>query len=470
MVLHTCPEALAPSLTAFFNFSLYKGDIPDDWRLARVIPIYKKGPRNDIYNYRPISVTCLISKCLERVVAHRILLHLRANNLLNPNQHGFLKGKSSITLLSHVLDDWYQSLDKRHIKQIDVITLDWAKAFDCVPHDRLYDKLYLVHIRGLMRSWIRSFLRCRFQSVAFRGQESDPQPVTSGVIQGSVLGPLLFIIFMLDLSNAVSSPHALYADDSTMYREIVNEEDSAKLQADLCSIELWCRNNRMDLNVGKCTYTRITRSSSPLLSAYEINGEVIPSKNDFKLLGVWISSDLKWNFHTESVRCRAIKVLWMIARCYRPKYASAIRLLYLTMVRSILLYGTPAWHPTSKANLEKLERVQGRATKLIMGYKRTAPVSAETRLISCKLPSINNYIEQADLKFLSKCLSGACDFQFFRVDRVSVRSRRQGLRGGNSLLTHPKGVSNAYLSSLIPRCVAAFNALPEKTRRELLPL
>ena len=280
-------------------------------------------------------------------------------------------------------------------------------------------------------------------------------PVPSGVIQGSVLGPLLFIIFMLDLAQAINSPHAFYADDSTVYKNVSCLQDQAALQEDLRSIELWCHNNRMKLNVSKCTHARITRSSAPIPTSFEVCGEAIPTQEKFKLLGIWITGDLRWNHHTEVVRSRAMRILGMLTRSFQAKSVNALRVIYLTMVRSILTFGTPAWHPTSKSNLDKLERVQGRATRLILGYKKTAPESAATRLSRCKLPSISDYLDRVDIKFLSKCLSGTCNFQLFRTDRASIRSRRPGLRGGESLLTHPKANSNSYLTSLHPCCVAA---------------
>ena len=174
--------------------------MPASWKIACGIPIYKSGPRNDIQIYRPISITSLICKCQERIISQIILNHLKANNFLNPNQHGFVPGKSCVTLLADVLDDWFMSLNMRDIKQVDVVTLDWCKAFDRVPHARLVDKLFCVYIRGNLQSWIRSFLTSRFQVVAYKGRLSDLVPVISGVIQGSVIGPFLFTIFMLDLS------------------------------------------------------------------------------------------------------------------------------------------------------------------------------------------------------------------------------------------------------------------------------
>ena len=165
-----------------------------------------------------------------------------------------------------------------------------------------------------------------------------------------------------------------------------------------------------------------------------------------------------------------MRTLGWLSRSFQAPSPNTLRVLYLTMVCSTLTFGTPAWHPTSVCNLEKLERVQGRATRLILGCKGADREVAPMRLSRCNLPPISSYLDKADHKFLVKCLSGASDFQFFREDRVSVRSRREGLRGDGVLLTYPRGTSNAYLSSLIPRCVDTFNRLPEASRRALLPV
>jgi len=470
IILRSCSSAIAPSLCSLFNDLLAKGSVPKEWKQANIIPIHKKRDKKDISNYRPISITSLISKCLERTVTSRLLEHMRSNGFINDNQHGFIPGKSCTTLLSNLLDDCYAGLNKRAVKQVDVVTLDWAKAFDSIPHERLLSKLYNYHVRGNTLCWIRSFLEDRTQSVVFSGACSADISVPSGVPQGCVISPLLFTIFMLDLPACVDSPLVQYADDCTIYREISTLADSSKLQDDLNSIDLWCKLNEMALNVLKCAHLPVTRSRVPFATSYVINNITVPICSSLNMLGVLISSDLKWNLQTEAVRCKSMRVLGMLARSFGKRRSSGMKVLYTSLIRSLITYGMPAWHPTTLTNIEKLERVQGRASRLILGMSRSdKSVEREERLLLCKLPSIPVLLEKIDLKFLTNCLVGKCHFNLFGSFRITIVQRRPGLRGASTSMRHPLGHTDAYLLSLIPRLVILFNNLPLDVRHSLLP-
>jgi hypothetical protein len=470
IVLRSCSSAIAPSLCSLFNNLLERGSVPKEWKQANITPIHKKGDKKEIANYRPISITSLLSKCLERVVTSRLLNHMRGNGFMNDNQHGFIPGKSCTTLLSSLLDDCNAGLNKRAVKQIDVVTLDWAKAFDSIPHERLLSKLYNYHVRGNTLSWIRSFLNDRTQSVVFGGASSVDITVTSGVPQGCVISPLLFTIFMLDLPACVDSPLLQYADDCTIYREISTLDESSNLQDDLNSINIWCKLNNMALNVSKCAHLQVTRSRVPIATNYVINDIAVPISSSLNMLGVIVSNDLKWNLQTEAVRCKGMRVLGMLARSFGKRKSPSMKVLYTSLVRSLITYGMPAWHPTSVSNIEKLERVQGRASRLILGLSRSdKSLSREERLLHCKLPSIPVLLEKIDLKFLMNCLTGKCHFNLFGTFRISIVDRRPGLRGASTSMRHPLGHTDAYLSSLIPRLVILFNNLPLDLRQGLLP-
>jgi hypothetical protein len=244
-VLWECANAIAPSLCAFYNYSLSKGEVPAQWKEAHVFPVHKSGPKNIISNYRPISLTSLSYKILERLLSSRFLYHLKNNDLLNRSQHGFLPGRSCVTLLTHALDDWHNALNTRNVKQVDVISLDWAKAFDVVPHDRLLLKLSRCGIVNAAHSWIKTFLADRTQFVSYRGYVSPNVSVPTRVPQGSVIGPLLFIIYMLDFPSGVSSPVVQYADDTSLYRIIKDNDDAEALQSDLATVDIWYKNNEM---------------------------------------------------------------------------------------------------------------------------------------------------------------------------------------------------------------------------------
>jgi hypothetical protein len=254
MVLVKCADALAPSLCSFFNFSLNKGEVPNSWKESCVITVFKSGDRKLICNYRPIPLNSIFSKILERLVVKGILKHLKNNDFINMNQHGFIPSRSCTTLLSHILSELHNALNIKGVKQVDAISLDWSKAFDVIPHNRLLLKLNRAGIQGSVFSWIKSFLFDRHQCVLYKGSVSDRVKVTSGVPQGSVLGPLLFTIFMMELPRCVKSPLSQYADDTTIYNVIKDENDCSILQNDLNSLSLWCKSNDMALLHKKCTF------------------------------------------------------------------------------------------------------------------------------------------------------------------------------------------------------------------------
>ena len=248
--LKECSSEIAPILAYIYNESLAQGNVPDDWRQANVAPVFKKGEKYDPANYRPVSLTCICCKTLE--------------NILADCQHGFCSQRSCETQLVQFFHDMVSNLDRalnRGHRQTDVIIIDFAKAFDKVPHRTLLYKLHYYGIRGSTHQWIASWLSERFQKVVLHvdGQASDPVPVLSGVPLGSVLGPFLFLIFINDLPDNIRSSVCLFADDCVLYRNIKTLTDCQILQDDLNSLGQWETDWQMKFNVAKCHSMRVTR-------------------------------------------------------------------------------------------------------------------------------------------------------------------------------------------------------------------
>jgi hypothetical protein len=197
-------------LTVFFQKTLNEGTLPSDWKEAQVTPLFKKGDKSNLGNYRPVSLTSVVCKLMESVVRDRIIDHLTAHHLLSDCQHGFIAGRSCSTNLLSTLNDWTRLLDGR--KPVDALYLDFAKAFNSVPHERLLRKMKSLGIEGNVLQWIRDFLVGRRQRVCINGTVSDWASVRCGVPQGSFLGPILFVAFINDLSEVVSSECSMYAD------------------------------------------------------------------------------------------------------------------------------------------------------------------------------------------------------------------------------------------------------------------
>ena len=244
-------STIAPILTIIFQCSLDTGIIPDDWKTANIVPIHKKNDRSKPANYRPISLTCITSKLFEHIIASHIMQHLEINGILYDLQHGFRQNRSSFIhelMFNHDRDI-----------QTDVVLTDFAKAFEKVPHKRLLYKLHWYGIRGSVHQWIQSFLSNRTQRVVIDSILSSPLSVTSGVPQGTVLGPLLFLVYINDLPDYIKhSTIRLFADDCILYRSIKCEHDALLLQEDIYSFYIWTRTWQMELNIDKCCSMNVT--------------------------------------------------------------------------------------------------------------------------------------------------------------------------------------------------------------------
>ena len=261
-MLKECSSEIAPILALIYNESLAQATVPDDWRHANVAPIFKKGEKYDAANYRPVSLTCIRCKTLEHIIVSNINKHLAFESILADCQHGFRSQRSCETQLVQFFHDLVSNLDRalnHNHMQTDVIIMDFAKAFDKVPHRRLLYKLNYYGIRGSTHKWITSWLSERSQKVVLDGQASGPVPVLSGVPQGSVLGPVLFLIFINDLPENIRLSVRLFADDCVLYRNIESPMDCQILQDDLNSLAQWETDWQMKFNVDKCHPMRVTR-------------------------------------------------------------------------------------------------------------------------------------------------------------------------------------------------------------------
>ena len=266
-------------------------------------------------------------------------------HLINRAQHGFMAGKSCVSQLTAVLDYIGSQLD--HGKQTDVIYLDMSKAFDKVDHGLLLNKLRHFNITGSLHEWLSAYLTGRRQQVTILGSTSKQLPVTSGVPQGPILGPMLFLLFVNDLPDvAISSSVACYADDTKIYKRIDSITDSAALQTDLTNIVQWAESTGLSLNRTKSKCQRITRKQNPSIFSYSIKGEDLESCDSEKDLGVIISCDLTWSKQVTEKCSKANKLLGFVYRSSRDiKNPRTRRTLYLAIVRPHLGYGTQVWSP-----------------------------------------------------------------------------------------------------------------------------
>ena len=284
-ILKEAAQELAPILTLIFQRSLDTGIVPEEWRKAWIVPIYKKGDKHLPGNYRPVSLTSITCKVLEHVIHSSIMSHFDQHNILCDNQHGFRKKRPCETQLIVTIQDIAKNLSKG--RQVDIILLDFAKAFDKVPHARLLHKLDFYSVRGNINKWISSFLGDRKQQVLLENCHSSSAEVLSGVPQGTVLGPLLFLAYINDLPEVTKSSNArIFADDTLLFRPITNQHDSDLLQQDLTALEEWVRMWQMDFNASKCSviYILPSKRKHVIDSSYTLHGQTLETVEESKYL------------------------------------------------------------------------------------------------------------------------------------------------------------------------------------------
>ena len=244
-------SSIASPLCEIFNGGIEMGEVPLDWKKANVTPIYKnKGTKSQPCNYRPVSLISHISKTMESIIRDEIIRHLQKNELIKPSQHGFWKGRSCLTNLLVYLDKVTMYIDQG--LPVDSIYLDFSKAFDRVPHARLESKLKSHGIGGVLSDWITEWLTDRVQRVVVNGKTSEWSPVRSGVPQGSILGPVLFVIFINDLDKDVRNHILKFADDTKLFSQVSTYEDAEKLQNDLSTLHEWSNKWSILFNAEKC--------------------------------------------------------------------------------------------------------------------------------------------------------------------------------------------------------------------------
>ena len=272
-------------------------------------------------------------------------------------------------------DDLSSSLDKGI--QTDMLVLDFSKAFDRVPHQRLLRKLEHFGVRGTTHSWIASFLSGRTQSVVVEGSSSDRVPVVSGVPQGSVLGPMLFLLFINDFLDKITSNSRLFADDCIVYRQIIGISDCEALQEDLNMLVEWETKWGMAFHPQNCSVLSVTRSRTPTRFDYQLKGHVLGLQDSTKYLGVDLQSSLSWKNHIDRISKKANSMLGFLRRNLRSCKEDTKANAYFTMVRSNLEYCSSVWSPRHKDQVHKIEMVQRRAARFTTNrYRNTSSVSS----------------------------------------------------------------------------------------------
>ena len=324
--------------------------------------------------------------------------HLEKYKILTNLNHGFRSGYSCETQLLTTTHDFLTSLDKKC--QVDIAILDFSKAFDTVPHQKLLHKLRNFGINGPLLSWLQNFLTQRTMQVVLENTTSRTTSVDSGVPQGTVLGPLLFLCHINDLPDSVQSQVRLFADDCLLYREIKSFQDHITLQEDLTKLEVWAKKWGMRFNASKCYILSIEKKSTFF---YKLCDTILKEVQSNPYLGILFSNDMKWNNHINKICKKANSTLGFLWRNLYRCPSSCRKNAYISLVRSILEYGAIVWDPYTKKDVDTLERVQRAAARFVSGdYRSRTPGSIQQLLVKLNLQSLQDRRRDLRLVFFFK--------------------------------------------------------------------
>ena len=406
ILMKRCKDEIAEPLEIIFRKSLQTGDIPDIWRLAHVIPILKPGAeRSSPASYRPVSLTSHLIKTFERIIKLNLQNHLETYNMISDNQHGFRSKRSCISQLLHHHDMILKGLEEG--SNVDSVYLDFSKAFDKVNKGILARKMKRMGICGPLGEWIFAFLTSRRQVILANGEVSTPSEVISGVPQGTVLGPLLFIILINDLGEDVfRSFISLFADDTRITRNINNQEDAEDFQEEINKVYDWCHKNNMKFNASKFEVLKHGKNESLKDDFTYFTPEyddIIERKEVLRDLGIQANDKATFEEHINKVCSNVNRKVGWILRTFSTRSTHVMKLLWKQLVQGHIDYGSQVWQPQQSTDLQRIEKLFKTFSKQITEIRDE---SYWERLSLLKMYSQQRRLERYRILYTWKALEG----------------------------------------------------------------
>jgi hypothetical protein len=430
--------------------------LPQDWRDADIVPVFKSGDKTACGNYRPISLTSIVIKIFERLVSKRLVQYVETSLLLDEEQFGFRRGKScemQLLLYTHFVA---KQLDLK--RSVHAVYLDLQKAFDKVPHTQLMWKLqYHFGITGAVLQWLCAFLSGRRQRVKVGSEYSCWADVKSGVPQGSVLAPFLFILYVHDMQKSLRGVQLLkFADDTKLFTVIRDNNDCGILQTNIDELHDWCKRWQMPVNVNKTAVVEFGLASK-INHLYTLDGgelRVSPNERD---LGIIVSSSLSFKQHIQSTVTKALKMYGWMMRNLASRDPDTVMKVYKCLIRPTIEYGCAVWSPSRSGLVSQVEKVQRKVTKAVVKQR----VPYEDRLRTLKLPSLRWRRNYLDILKVHQIVHGDDDLRkqlFTFSSEISQSALRR-----HRLSLYKKAVHcDVYKHHFANRVIDQWNSLPHE--------
>lgn len=464
-VLKELSQPLSFPLSDLFNFSLTSGKVPLIWKEANVTPIFKKDDPSVVSNYRPISLLSAVGKVLEKIVHKHLFNFIRDNDILTTLQSGFIPGDSTVNQLVDIYNTFCQSLDQG--KEVRAVFCDISKAFDRVWHRGLLYKLESVGISGSFLAWLMDYLKDRKQRVVLPGSASSWAPLKAGVPQGSILGPILFLIYINDIVDDIHSSIRLFADDTSLYIIVDNPVHAAdELNADLAKIHSWATKWLVSFNPAKTDSMVLSRKhNKPLHPPLNMNQHLINDVNFHKHLGLTFSKDCSWHDHIELVKAKAWLRINIMRRLKFQLDRKSLQTIFISFIRPLLEYANVVWDNCTQQQSNDLEKIQNEAARIVTGATKLA--SIQSLLSDTGWESLASRREKHKLILYYKMVNNMTPEYLSSLVPPTVGSiSRYNLRNETNLQTIPAR-SQHYYNSFLPSTTRIWNNLPEDTKNSL---
>lgn len=442
-------------LCTIFNVSYHTAQLPDIWLHSRVSCINKIPKPISVNDFRPISISSSCCKAMESIIVNHLMCHLQSSDFFSTSQFGFLPKRDCQLQLIKCLHDWCSSLDVS--VPVDCIYLDLKKAFDSVDHEILLTKLSKLNLSVYLLNWIRSWLYNRTQFIRYNNSDSRTINVPSGVPQGSILGPLLFVIFINDLPNIVKhSQIMLFADDCKLYRKISSINDHFLLVSDLYNVSQWCKRNRLSVNLSKCAVMHFGSNNSTF--DYYIDNTVLATVTCYRDLGILINNKLSFDDHIKDIIRRASIRCSVIRRSFKIKNQNLQLLMFKSFVLPLLEYASCSFNSIGFTLSEKLESVQRKFTRYILCHN-DFHLSYTERLVKFNLFSLSDRRLVNDMVQMFRLVKSLVSF-----DMAQLNLSFNTVNRGHNYKLHMLGSNTDLMRKFFTcRSILIFNSLNSNT-------